>query len=123
MYVDAANHVSNVLFYLTGGVPVIESPWFFPYIWLTVLLAVIPMIAIRLTNSYYLIWPLAISGVIGFLVLFGAGLSQGSALVDCRSSKVNYENGHFVKHECRYRDSVYEGFGNWHTQTLTIIKE
>lgn len=105
--------VSEALFYMTGGEPIINTHWIVLWVLLGTLVTVLPIICA-------VIWPTVTSGLIALFLFFfglqtvtGPGIVQTNLMSECRTDVLNLNGTEYTLNQCRYKQNYYGEFGDW----------
>jgi len=119
--------ISEVLFYLTDGVALINTIWIFPWVIVSTLLLALPStFGIGVLQSHKYLKYMGLIGIIAFLpvltIIISPGAIQGQMMQECRSDMAELNvikdgepeiNEEIEIMQCRYKDNYYGEFGEW----------
>jgi hypothetical protein len=122
MFRDAMLGISEFFFWILGGVPLVNSIWIFPYVFLASVLMIIPFF-LAVTHGKNKIRSLpAIIFLVSFypLLIIGMGppIVQMQMLQECQVVHLDVstdlvENHSMGIRQCRIKENYYGDFGDW----------
>ena len=118
--------VAELLFQLTGGVLLMNSIWFFPWIILGAVFVSLPMTLPICTGNakFFKYAPIIflISFIPSLLLVIGPPITQMKRVSDCKPAiempvQTEKASTTLKLQECRYKDNFYGDFGPWKLST------
>lgn len=120
--------ISEGLFYLTGGVPLLETIWFIPWVVIGVILLAAPVILREFSailSVVFMIWFFPI-----LMIVMSPGAIQGQMTQECKTVDGEmFANAHMngkkiepqtvTMRQCRYKDNYYGEFGEWEIKEVS----
>lgn len=125
---DSMIWISEILFYLTNGVPMANTLWFFVWVALGTILMVIPCyFAISVGRNKVNSLPALVFLFSFFPLLFliiGPPLLQLQMVSECETVTVDVATDRVENHtirlrHCRFKDNYYGEFGEWQLSQQT----
>lgn len=125
--------ISETLFYLTGGIPLLNTIWFIPWVIIGSVIMAFPLLyplcfRQRLLKFGRLIFIIAFWPVM--TIVISPGVIQGQLKHECKTIEGEvfanaYMNGEKIEpqpvtiRQCRYKENYYEEFGEWKIRGVT----
>lgn len=120
--------INETLFYLTGGIPLLNTIWFIPWVVGGTLILAIPILYPIWTRNTKLLKFGPLIFIISFMpimtIVISPSVIQGQLMHECKSIEGEvftnaYMNGKKIEpqpvtiRQCRYKENYYEDFGEW----------
>ena len=112
------NPTAEFLFYLLGGVPILDTPWILPWIAFWVLVMIWPVL---IRQRKWSVAAFSVSFIGGMIMALAIPLGQMQVMSDCRTFETEVssdlsEPKIIALRECSRKDNYYGGFGPWTIQ-------
>ena len=124
MFRELTVWISEVLFYLTNGVMLIETPWLLAWVLFWSVIMTIPLIYSshirpskwRVALPLMIFFPLLT--LFSFITAIGPGIVQTQMMSECETVSVTIDTDRILNHtaemrQCRFKDNYYNDFGEW----------
>lgn len=111
------DYFSNLLFMMTGGVPLIDTFWILPYV-IVMSAACLALLLGAVLQKNFLRYVLQIAlGVILFSFTITIPMNQVMQVSECRivTVKATYQGvqSDLSIKQCRHRNTIHDKFGEW----------
>lgn len=125
--------INETLFYLTGGIPLLNTVWLVPWVVIGALIMAFPLLyPLYFRTSLLKFAPLLfiVSFIPMMTVVISPGAIQGQLMHECKTIEGEmfanaYMNGEKIEpqpvtiRQCRYKENYYEDFGEWKIKGVT----
>lgn len=112
--------ISEVLFWILGGVPIVNTFWIIPYVVVLTSMMIFPFFFVFFKTKLYNFGPIIFILTFFPLLLFGIGppIVQVQMLQECETvekvvSTDRVENHTMDIKQCRVKENYYGEFGEW----------
>ena len=117
--------VSEALFWVTGGVPLVYTFWFIPWVVLGSVIMISPIMVFSYGKSKRTTTLASLMLILLFFptltVTMAPGMAQQQMMTQCETVKLNVstdrvESGTLKARQCRTKENFYDEFGEWTLQ-------